>query len=155
MWLLLKRNVRWQVKATLQGGARKGKVSERLKNVGVQCELRRTSKEKKDKSDNGENLDSSCRDVQAEESADSANTLNIESISKSENSAKLSIMIALSTETSSVDENRKKLDMILSQISKLSAKLPDKIKLRKQANIRTFLITSWIVLKLQPIHACL
>ena len=51
-------------------------------------------------------------------------------------------MIALSTETSSVDENRKKLDMILSQISKLSAKLPDKIKLRKQANIRTFLITS-------------
>ena len=41
---------------------------------------------KKDKSDNGEKLGSSCIAVQAEESGNSANTLNIESISKSENS---------------------------------------------------------------------
>ena len=48
--------------------------------------------------------------------ASSANTLNIESISKSENLAKPSIVIPSSTETSSADENKKKLDMILSEI---------------------------------------
>ena len=55
MWLLLKENVRRQYKATLQGGARKGKVSERPKKVDFQYNSRRTSK-KKAKSDNGENL---------------------------------------------------------------------------------------------------
>ena len=49
MWLLFKGNVRQKFKlqhcniATLQGGARKGKVSERPKNVDVQCNSRRTS----------------------------------------------------------------------------------------------------------------
>ena len=44
MRLLLKGNVRRLFKATLQGGARKGKVSERPKNVDVQYDSRRTSK---------------------------------------------------------------------------------------------------------------
>ena len=49
MWLHLKGNVRLKFKlqhcniATLQGGARKGKVSERPKNVDFQCNSRRTS----------------------------------------------------------------------------------------------------------------
>ena len=62
------------------------------------------------------------------------NTLNTESISKSENSTKLSIVIASSSETSSAGENGRKLDMILSEISKLNSKLSEKIKPRKQAN---------------------
>ena len=66
-----------------------------------------------------------------EESANSANTLNIQSISKSDNSAKLSIVIASSSETSSADANGKKLDMILSELSKLNSKLSDEIKPRK------------------------
>ena len=69
----------------MQGDARKGKVSKRSKNAGVQYDLKRTSK---GKGDNGEYLDSSCRDVKAEESVNRANTLNIEQISKSENSTK-------------------------------------------------------------------
>ena len=69
-----------------------------------------------------------------EESANSANTLNIQSISKSENSAKSSVVIASSSETSSPDENGKKLDMILSEISMLNSKLSNEIKPRKQAN---------------------
>ena len=44
--------------------------------------------QKKAKGDNGENLSSSYGAVQLEESANSVNTLNIESISKSENSTK-------------------------------------------------------------------
>ena len=71
---------------------------------------------KKGKSRNKENLDSSCSVVQLEESANSANTLNTQSISKSENSAKSSIVIALSSERSSAGENRKTLDMTLSEI---------------------------------------
>ena len=47
MRLLLKVNVRRQFQATLQGGACKGKVSEMLKSVDVQYDLRRTPKEKK------------------------------------------------------------------------------------------------------------
>ena len=39
-----------------------------------------------------------------------------ESIRKSENSAKLSVVIPSSTETSGADENKKKLDMILSEV---------------------------------------
>ena len=93
----------------MQGGAQKGKVSDRSKKVGIKYDLRRTSKEENGKSDNGENLDSSCSDVPAEESA---NTLNIESISKSENSVKSSIVIVSQTEKLSADENGKKLDMI-------------------------------------------
>ena len=69
-----------------------------------------------------------------EESANNANTLNIQSISKSENSAKSSIVIASSSETSSANENWKKLDMILSEKSKLNSKLSNEIKPRKQAN---------------------
>ena len=71
---------------------------------------------KKGKSHNKENLDSSCSVVQLEESANSANTLNSQSVSKSENSAKSSIVIALSSERSSAGEDRKTLDMILSEI---------------------------------------
>ena len=71
----------------------------------------------KAKSDNGENLNSSYSTVQLEESAKGVNTLNIESISKSENSTKST---ASSSETSSADENGRKLDMILSEISKLN-----------------------------------
>ena len=62
------------------------------------------------------------------------NTLNIESVSKSGNSTKLSIVIASSSETSSADENGRKLDMILSEILKLNSKFSEKIKLRKRAN---------------------
>ena len=76
MWLLLKGNVRRQFKATLQGSAWKGKVSERPRNVDFQSNSRRTSKKRV--KGNGENLDSSCSIVQLEESANSANTLNIE-----------------------------------------------------------------------------
>ena len=88
---------------------------------------------KKAKSDNGENLISSYSAVQLEVSTNSANTLNIESISKSENSTKLLIVIVSSSETSSADENGRKLDMILSEISKLNSKILEKIKPRKQA----------------------
>ena len=84
---------------------------------------------------NGENLDSSCSIVQLEESANSANTLNIESISKCENSIKLSIIIASSSERSSADENGRKI-MILCEISKLNS-LSEKIKPRKRSK-RTF-----------------
>ena len=55
---------------------------------------------KKDKNDNREKLDCSCSIVQAEQRA---NTLNTESISKSGNLAKSSIVIALSSKTSSAD----------------------------------------------------
>ena len=55
----------------------------------------------------------------------------IESISKSVNSAKPSIVMASSNETSIADENETNLDMILSEISKLNSKAP---KLLKQAN---------------------
>ena len=64
----------------------------------------------------------------------SANTLNIESISKTENSTKSSIVIASSYEKPRADENRRKLDMILNEISKLYSKLSKKIKPHKQAN---------------------
>ena len=47
-----------------------------------------------------EHLGSSCNGIQAEESA---NTLKIKSISKSDNSAKLSIVIVSSTEASSAN----------------------------------------------------
>ena len=87
--------------------------------------------QKKAKSDNGENQSSTYSPVQVEESANSVNTLNIESISKSENSTK---SVASSSETSSADENRRKLDMVLSEMSKLNSKLSEKIKPRKQAN---------------------
>ena len=58
----------------------------------------------------------------------------LESISISENLAKSSIVIASSTETSCANENGKKLDMILKEISTLNSKLPDEVKFRKQAN---------------------
>ena len=135
----------------MQGGAGKAKLSERPKNVDIQhnhshkkrkdsifqtifpflmtmVQLKKNLQKKKEKSDNGENLDSSCGVVQLEESANSANTLNIQSISKSENSAKSSVVIASSSETSSPDENGKKLDMILSEISMLNSKLSNEIK---------------------------
>ena len=64
----------------------------------------------------------------------SANTLNIESISKTENSTKSSIVTASSYQKPSADENGRKFDMILSKISKLNSKLSKKIKPRKQAN---------------------
>ena len=67
-------------------------------------------------------------------SANSDNTLNIESVSKTENSTKSSIVIASSYEKPSADENGRKLDMILNEISKLNSKLSKKIKPRKQAN---------------------
>ena len=54
------------------------------------------------------------------------------SISKSENSAKSSIVIALSTETASAKENRKNLDKILKEISKLNSRFPNEVKLHKQ-----------------------
>ena len=60
----------------------------------------------------------------------------LESVSKSENLAKTSIVIASSTETPSANKNGKKLDMILKEISKLNSRLPDKVKFRKQANER-------------------
>ena len=127
MWLLLKENVRRKLKATLQGGAWKGKVSERPKNVDFQYNSRRKSK-KKAKTDNGENLNSSYSTIQLEESANSVNTLNIKSISKSENPTKPSIVIASSSETSSANNNGRNLDMILSKISKLNSKLSQKDK---------------------------
>ena len=64
----------------------------------------------------------------------SANTLNIESISKTENSTKSSIVIASLYQKPSADENGRKFDMILSKISKLNSKLSKKITPRKQAN---------------------
>ena len=88
----------------------------------------------KAKSDNGENLNSSYSTVQLEESAKGVNTLNIESISKSENSTKSSIVIASSSETSSAHGNEGNLDMILSKISKFNSKLSEKIRPRNQAN---------------------
>ena len=45
--MFLKENVRRQFKATLQEGARKGKVRERPKNADVQYNTRRTSKKRK------------------------------------------------------------------------------------------------------------
>ena len=90
--------------------------------------------QKKVKGDNGENLNSSYSAVQLEESTNSVNTLNIESLSKSENSTKSLIVIASSSETSNADENGRKLDMILSEISKLNSKLSEKIKPWKEAN---------------------
>ena len=43
-------------------------------------------------------------------------------------------MIASSSETWSADENGKKLDMILSQISKLNSKFSDEVEPREEAN---------------------
>ena len=43
---------------------------------------------KRGKSDNGENLDFSCSVIKVEESANSANTINVQSISKSDSSTK-------------------------------------------------------------------
>ena len=83
---------------------------------------------------NGEILDSNCSVVQLEERASSANTLNIQSISKSETSVKSSILIASSSETSCADENGRKLDMISREISKLNSKFSEKIKPCKQAS---------------------
>ena len=88
---------------------------------------------KKDKRDNGENLDCSCSVVQLEKNKNSVNTLNIQSISKSENSTKSSIVIASSSETSSANDNGRKLNLILREISKLNSKLSEKIKPGKQA----------------------
>ena len=59
-----------------------------------------------------------------------------ESVSKSENLAKTSIVIASSSETPNANENGKKLGMILKEISKLNSRLPDEVKRRKQANDR-------------------
>ena len=56
------------------------------------------------------------------------------SISKSENSAKSSIVIASSTETASAKENRKNLDKILKEISKLNSRFPNEVKLHEQVN---------------------
>ena len=129
MWLLLQGNVRRQFKATLQevhGKAKLVKDQETLTFSPTQEEL-----PKKKVKGNGENLDSSCSIVQLEESANSANTLSIESISKSEDSTKLSIMIASSSERSSADENGRKI-VILSEISKLNS-LSEKIKPRKRS----------------------
>ena len=82
MQLLLKGIVRQQFTVILQGGARKGKVSERSIKHWRSVRLKNISK-KKMKTDNEENLDSSRSVAQAKESANSANILNIESISKS------------------------------------------------------------------------
>ena len=82
----------------------KAKLVKDQLNIDVQYDSR-ISPKKKMKTDNEENLDSSRSVAQAKESANSANTLNVESISKSENSAKLSVVIVLSTETSSTDES--------------------------------------------------
>lgn len=97
MKLLLKQNVRQQLKATLQGGAQKGRVSEGQKKRSM----------KKGKGDNGQKLYSNCSLVQAEENANSANTLNIESASKSESLTKSSVVIASSTEISNTNEKGK------------------------------------------------
>ena len=84
------------------------------------------------KSDDEEILESSRSFVQAE---NNENTLNIESINKSENSAKSSIVIKPRHLKYPVLINmEKKLDMILSKISKLNSKLPDEIKPHSQAN---------------------
>ena len=56
------------------------------------------------------------------------------SISKSENSAKSSIVIASSTETASAKENRKNLDKILKEISILNSRFPNEVKLHEQVN---------------------
>ena len=75
--------------------------------------------------------------VQAEKSENSENTFNIESINKSENSAKSSIVIKPRHLKYPVLINmEKKLDMILSKISKLNCKLPDEVKPHSQANER-------------------
>ena len=52
----------------------------------------------------------------------------IESISKSMNSAKHSIVMVSSTETSTADENETSLYMILSEISKLNSKAKKLLK---------------------------
>ena len=54
------------------------------------------------------------------------------SVNKSENSAKSSIVIASSTETASAKENRKNLDKILKEVSKLNSRFPNEVKLHKQ-----------------------
>ena len=97
MKLLLKQNVRQQLKATLQEGAQKGKVSGGQKKPSV----------KKGKGDNGEKLYSNCSVVQAEENANSANARNVGSVSKSESLAKSSVVIASSTEISNANEKGK------------------------------------------------
>ena len=58
----------------------------------------------------------------------------LESVSKSENSVKSSVVIASSDETLTAKENGKKLDKILKKISKLNFRLLDVVKLHKQAN---------------------
>ena len=58
----------------------------------------------------------------------------LESVSKSENSAKSSVVIASSVETLTAKENAKKLNKILKKISKLNLRLLDVAKLHKQAN---------------------
>ena len=75
------------------------------------------------KSFNKENLNSSCNIVQVDEIASSVNTINIESISNRENSAKSLITLTSSIETSSVDENGKKHHMIISETSTLNSNL--------------------------------
>ena len=106
---------------------RQGKSKAKKRWLSVQLNKKL---QEKGKSNNGENLDSSCSIIQPEESANSANTLNIESISKRENLTKSSIVIASSSETSSAGKNGRKLDMILSEISKLNSKLSEKTKPR-------------------------
>lgn len=87
------------------------------------------------KSDDEEILESSRSFVQAEKRENNENTLNIESINKSENSAKSSIVIKPRHLKYPVLINmEKKLYMILSKISKLNSKLPDEIKPHSQAN---------------------
>lgn len=87
------------------------------------------------KSDDEEILESSRSFVQAEKRENNENTLNIESISKSENLAKSSIVIKPRHLKYPVLINmEKKLYMILSKISKLNSKLPDEIKPHSQAN---------------------
>ena len=44
------------------------------------------------------------------------------------------IVIALSTETASAKENRKNLDKILKEISKLNSRFPNEVKLHEQVN---------------------
>ena len=128
MRLLLKGSARGKCKVTWQGGAQKGKDSQGSETIDVRYDLRRTSNEKV-KIRNGENLDSSCSVAQAEKKVRMVRI--IESISKNVNSAKHSIVMASSTETSIADENETSLYMILSEISKLNSKVK---KLLKQAN---------------------
>ena len=99
------------------------------------CSVRLNKNPLKIKSDDEEILESSRSFVQAEKRENNENTLNIESISKSENLAKSSIVIKPRHLKYPVLINmEKKLDMILSKISKLNSKLPDEIKPHSQAN---------------------